>query len=438
MRKSTTREIGLRFTFYVLGIALPLCVLLDFTALSTESAFLDRAGIRPLGMGGAFVAQADDSSAGLWNPAGLAQLKQAEIVASYSALHTGLGDDTPGRSYLAYALPVHPSGTVGINIIRLQSPLYSETTAIFSYSQRFHFLYLGGNAKGLFANFSENEYTEIDPLFQKYGRLSKNVSFDLGLLIKMTDVLALGIAVQNLNEPNLALEEGQQSLLPRELKAGLSVKLARVHTNLDFTWRDTKVRDKQDINLHLGVEAWLTHDIGLRTGVNFYDLTAGASSRFDKPGRAFQLNYAFNYPMPFEIADEIVPAPLTGTSGSHQFSVSVGFSSLRQLFSPPQSLETPESETSKFFESSDLDTSNTEKIGASLSVDQQAVRDDETNPEAHFRLAQTYAKLHQYDEAIQHLKQAAKLIPQNPKYHYALAAVYQRYGETTGRKTWYY
>ncbi|MBI1926707.1 hypothetical protein HYR99_21000, partial [Candidatus Poribacteria bacterium] len=86
-----------RFTFHASRIALAIGAFLHLLTASTDAAFLDKAGVRPLGMGGAFVARADDSSAGLWNPAGLAQLKQSEFVATYSALYTGLGEDNLGR-----------------------------------------------------------------------------------------------------------------------------------------------------------------------------------------------------------------------------------------------------------------------------------------------------------------------------------------------------
>jgi hypothetical protein len=42
-------------------------------------------GARAMGMGGAFIAVADDASAALWNPAGIAQLEKREISASLQA-----------------------------------------------------------------------------------------------------------------------------------------------------------------------------------------------------------------------------------------------------------------------------------------------------------------------------------------------------------------
>ena len=402
-----------------------------------EAAFVGRPGVRALGMGGAFVAQADDASAGLWNPAGLAQLKQAELVANYSALHTGLGDDNLGRSYLGYTHPIGAMGALGVNLIRLQTPLYSETTAGLSYSHRFNFLHIGGSVKGLFGNFEENEYTEKDPLFQEYGRLTEAVSFDLGVLLRLTDALSLGVALANLNEPNLALEDGQEDLLPREIKAGVRAKLSeKLAANLDFTWRDMTIRDRKDTNLHLGLESWLTDEIGFRAGANYYDLTAGASYRFNRPSGTFQLDYAFNYPMPFEIGDDIVPEPLIGTTGTHQFALSVGFSSFGQLFSSkpaaPSEGSGPAPQIGEFLEGLDAD-----EIESSLPVYQQAVQRDKMDPDAHFELAQVYTKLNQYDDAVQHLKQAIKISSQRPAYHYTLADVYEQYGDATGRSTWY-
>src|SRR5207302_9163172 len=64
-----------------------------FIALSSalDAAFLDAGwGARPVGMGGAFTAIADDSNAPLYNPAGLVQVQWNEVSAMYSRLFSGL------------------------------------------------------------------------------------------------------------------------------------------------------------------------------------------------------------------------------------------------------------------------------------------------------------------------------------------------------------
>src|SRR5476649_1520563 len=74
-----------------------------------EAAFLDDGwGARPVGMGGAFTAIADDSNAPLYNPAGIVQVQWNEMSAMYARLFSGLtlfaGQDTVhlDESYLSY------------------------------------------------------------------------------------------------------------------------------------------------------------------------------------------------------------------------------------------------------------------------------------------------------------------------------------------------
>ena len=44
-------------------------------------------GTRPLSMGGAFIAVADDGNTFTWNPAGLPRLRRTEFTSSYSDLY---------------------------------------------------------------------------------------------------------------------------------------------------------------------------------------------------------------------------------------------------------------------------------------------------------------------------------------------------------------
>lgn len=84
---------------------LPLIALLlasPSAALAVETAaFLDiGVGARGIGMGGAFTALADDSSAVYWNPAGLARLEKREASVSHAELGLGTRED-----FIAYAHP---------------------------------------------------------------------------------------------------------------------------------------------------------------------------------------------------------------------------------------------------------------------------------------------------------------------------------------------
>src|ERR1035437_10950614 len=83
-------------------------------AASLFAAFLDDGwGARPIGMGGAFTAIADDSNAPMYNPAGIVQVQWHEMSAMYAQLFSGLtlysGNEATGgdvvhldQSFLSY------------------------------------------------------------------------------------------------------------------------------------------------------------------------------------------------------------------------------------------------------------------------------------------------------------------------------------------------
>lgn len=86
----------MRLPLIALLLALPSAAFAAETA-----AFLDiGVGARGIGMGGAFTALADDSSAVYWNPAGLARLEKREVSVSHAELGLGTRED-----FLAYAHP---------------------------------------------------------------------------------------------------------------------------------------------------------------------------------------------------------------------------------------------------------------------------------------------------------------------------------------------
>lgn len=79
---------------------------------TTASKFLSiGAGSRPVGMGGAFVATADDASAMHWNVGGLAQLRRIELLVNYSEWLADIR-----FTYTGVAVPVGSSGTFGLDL----------------------------------------------------------------------------------------------------------------------------------------------------------------------------------------------------------------------------------------------------------------------------------------------------------------------------------
>jgi len=73
------------------------------------------AGVRPLGMGGAFAAIANDGSAIFWNPSGIAQIRKSEVNLMHAFLYNGLA----AYDNINYSQPLPNEVTIGFNITRL-------------------------------------------------------------------------------------------------------------------------------------------------------------------------------------------------------------------------------------------------------------------------------------------------------------------------------
>lgn len=94
------------------------------TLLLTLPAFAGRyagdfmmigAGVRPLGMGGAFSALANDGSAIYWNTGGLSQIRESEVQAMHAFLYGNLAS----YDFLSYVQPLPNDVSIAFNVTRL-------------------------------------------------------------------------------------------------------------------------------------------------------------------------------------------------------------------------------------------------------------------------------------------------------------------------------
>ncbi len=79
-------------------------------------------GSRAVGIGGAFVSIADDASSMYWNPGGLPQIKQAELLVNHTRWLADIG-----YNYLGYAMPVPGMGVFGVNLTMMTMDEMRET-----------------------------------------------------------------------------------------------------------------------------------------------------------------------------------------------------------------------------------------------------------------------------------------------------------------------
>ena len=186
-----------------------LCVLLLSTpaAVRAESisdipaAFVDIGyGARPMGMGGAFVALADDANAVLWNPAGLVRLESSQLTGMY-ARQMGL---VP-YGFMGFAQPVSPRSSLGAGAVSSGDAALREMTALLAAAHRLSpNLSLGLSVKARMATYGNNPGGAWNPdgagSRQVTGR-ALGFGLDLGLLYDLTDRTSLGLMWRDILAP---------------------------------------------------------------------------------------------------------------------------------------------------------------------------------------------------------------------------------------------
>ncbi len=298
------------------------------SALATGAGayFLDGVdGVRPAGMGEAFTSVADDTNALLFNPAGLAHIKNIEINGMYSDLYSGLDTrlyngqfDHSGYNYLAVAVPFDPSiGTLGVGWAQFNTLLYKENTFLLSFGRCLWSPYTldlgievnaGITVKGLQWMVDAGPYTTA-PYYPSADRQKLAYTADAGVLATVYDGVQVGFSVENIVPADVGLTV--EEYVPAVFRLGGSYQLRWKAGPLDSLLSAAEVTARAHVYTpKAGVESWwLGERIGLRAGVNTDSLTAGLSVRESLPRSplCLQIDYAFAYPW-----------YLAGTLGSHR------------------------------------------------------------------------------------------------------------------------
>lgn len=274
-------------------------------AFSTKYAgeFLNNLGVgaRALGMGGAFVAVANDVTAGYWNPAGLIQLSGEELIFMHAETFGNLVD----QDYIAYAVPYRNS-SIAFSLIRLggegiklteladpNQPLSSDNRAFvksvaghsdyglfFSYarslSSRF---FLGGNLKIIYRNMPE---------VSGYG-----LGLDVAALTFLGHSLAIGINLQDASSTFLSYSNGTVETISPTLKLGIQYKKQIQDFSTIWAWDNVlNFEGRQSssqlwtgdfsTDVHLGFEAWYKKSLAFRLGLDRGEFAAGIGTKVKK------------------------------------------------------------------------------------------------------------------------------------------------------------
>jgi len=264
------------------------------------------AGGRALGLGGAFVAAANDVTAGYWNPAGLHHLTAPQFSGMYSLMAF-----ERQYNYVALAYPFTKLGAISLSWINyrvgdiekrdrdgLVTGGFSdnENAFLISYGKALlPFFALGGTFKLLRHDLA--------------GRSASGLGFDAGLQLKPWDFLALGISAQNLqthirwNHADKAKE-----IFPLRKRVGAQISpLSFLHLGVDY-----EMSTPQAGRLHAGGEIYFNQMAGLRMGYNHGKMTFGASLMKVTSTKNIEFDYS------------LVQDPISHGS-IHQFSVLLQF-----------------------------------------------------------------------------------------------------------------
>ncbi len=255
------------------------------------------AGARPVAMGNAFTAIADDANGPQYNAAGIAWAKHKEAIASYIDYLEGIS-----YGYVGYIHPLPNGSALGLALAYLDSGAIDQTdlagSSIGTFSSTQNLLLLT-YAKTIGSKMSWG--TNLKVFRQKIEAEKANgYALDLGTIYKAWPRLSFGVNVQNLGPGVKFVQE--KDPLPLTIKAGAAYIFVEDKLTLAT---DAKYQPKEEskVSENVGLEYWVNQNLALRVGYdtanisdieNFNGLTAGLGFQI----AGFNLHYAW---MPYGI-----------------------------------------------------------------------------------------------------------------------------------------
>ncbi|NVM05273.1 MAG: PorV/PorQ family protein [Candidatus Helarchaeota archaeon] len=288
-------------------------------------------GARPLGMGGAFVALANDGTAGYWNPSGLAFLNYPQIVLMHSERFKGAGK----YDYVSLSFPYHTGRSIGFSLIRLGIDDIADTrNALEDYGldgipntgdfgenngemdpgERLNedkIIFFSNTDYAFFISYSKRQregFTyggNIKLIKRGIGEDSAfGVGFDIAVLLKKWQRLSLGANLMDATSTAIIWNTGRKELISPTLKLGMAYKIETKFFNgfvtplIDWDVRFENRKFSSQYNVgpisldpHYGIEINIIDRVFLRSGYDDIKRVAfGAGVKLPK----LNIDYSFN------------------------------------------------------------------------------------------------------------------------------------------------
>ncbi len=284
--------------FKIVELALSLVTIMPSYSLAsgtgtTGAQFLRLgAGARPVAMGGAYTALANDANGPQYNPAGIGWNQNKEAIASYIDYLQGI---TYG--YVGYIQPVGQKDNFGVALAYLNSGIIDQTdlsgtkVGTFSSNQSLVMLTYAHNFGSRFALGAN-----LKAFQQKIEAESANgYAVDLGTIYKVKPNLSLGLAVQNLGPGVTFVKE--KDPLPVTFKFGILYIFVE---DIFCMSADAKYQPKETNKLseNVGLEYWVSKNFAFRAGydtanINDIENFTGVSAGMGFKVAGVNLNYAW-------------------------------------------------------------------------------------------------------------------------------------------------
>jgi hypothetical protein len=249
----------------VMIVSLALLMVLSAVAwadgIGAFSAFKNGVGARALAMGGAFVAVANDATAAVWNPAGLASLGDTRL--------TGMSTDLFGLGVTHQYIGATTSfSMIGVGLAWERASIAGQQNdeegaegAAFSWVEQSIGASLATNVLDVAMVGANVKYYMAD---NGLGAAASGFGFDLGLLVSLGDMFVIGVNAKDLAGSSLAWDGGATDTISGVYTAGLAMKLVDskliLATDVDFDGASLG-------DTHVGVEFKVIDELALRGGV---------------------------------------------------------------------------------------------------------------------------------------------------------------------------
>ncbi len=219
-----------------------------------ESAVKDGIGVRPLGMGGAFVAVSDDGNSVYYNPAALADAK-TQYIRGYMDMNT---NDFVRNDCYTVTMP-----QAGWGYWNKEDKLGNKTdVTAFSFGTK------GQNGVGWGVTY-KNIAWDAD------GSRSRGWTMDGGLKARFSDEISAGVLVQDLLKNSVPLSSS--------LRLGLALSpqvLADTVFAVESEFRNLKAAKGADIYIRYGAETKITETLVVRGGWDRGRFSGGLTAVF--------------------------------------------------------------------------------------------------------------------------------------------------------------